>query len=360
MSDRRVRIETVAKFLWLSRGEETFKLDWEELTPATRRRLIAKAEIIHDLACVTADERISDLLRFNNEFEERARVAERNLAAETDRADGNSLSCAGFANALRLISDMSTADSPIGRCARNALSMPWAYADPRDDTAQTGSLAVGQQIVANYEKDLIAEPRELAAAIDRALALRAPEAAGKPVLRSREPRPFVIEDEAGRAPEAADAGVVARGGLMPDWHAESVKLYRVNKALRKALQEQHDWHLAQGDQDFGNGIILNMSAEYSDSAMCERTTAVLNEVLPSGIEGYEKWKAQQTGGASPAADAGIAAPVAEAWQWRTRPEDSWIFSATRLSPNDIGRTSPTFEEYALGRFAATPAVSAEG
>ncbi|ANW00657.1 hypothetical protein [Bradyrhizobium icense] len=81
-----------------------------------------------------------------------------------------------------------------------------------------------------------------------------------------------------------------RGGVEPDWHAESVKLYRQNKSLRKALQEQHDWHLAQGEQDFGDGIVLNMADEYSDSGMCERTTAVLSEVQPSGIQGYEARK----------------------------------------------------------------------
>ena len=33
------------------------------------------------------------------------------------------------------------------------------------------------------------------------------------------------------------------GGIGVDWWAESVKLYRQNQKLRKALKEQHDWHL---------------------------------------------------------------------------------------------------------------------
>ena len=41
----------------------------------------------------------------------------------------------------------------------------------RDATAQTEPLTEGQQIVANYEKDMIAEPCELAASIDVALAM---------------------------------------------------------------------------------------------------------------------------------------------------------------------------------------------
>jgi hypothetical protein len=84
-----------------------------------------------------------------------------------------------------------------------------------------------------------------------------------------------------------------RGGVEPDWHAESVKLYRQNTALRTALQEQHDWHLAQGDKDFGDGITLNIADEYGDSGMCERTTSILSEVLPSGIQGYEAWKSKR-------------------------------------------------------------------
>lgn len=36
-----------------------------------------------------------------------------------------------------------------------------------------------------------------------------------------------------------------------------------------------------------------------------------------------------------------------AWRWRTRPEDNWTFSASRLSLNDIGRTAPTFQERPL-------------
>lgn len=39
----------------------------------------------------------------------------------------------------------------------------------RDPTAQTEPLSEGQKIVAQYEKDVIAEPCELAAAIDLAL-----------------------------------------------------------------------------------------------------------------------------------------------------------------------------------------------
>lgn len=39
-----------------------------------------------------------------------------------------------------------------------------------DPTAMTGPLTIGQQIVATYEGDMIAEPCELAAAIDTAIA----------------------------------------------------------------------------------------------------------------------------------------------------------------------------------------------
>lgn len=40
-----------------------------------------------------------------------------------------------------------------------------------DPTAQTEPLTRGQQIVADYESSMIAEPCELAAAIDQALAI---------------------------------------------------------------------------------------------------------------------------------------------------------------------------------------------
>ncbi len=47
----------------------------------------------------------------------------------------------------------------------------WVRPDgsPVDPTAQTTPLTVGQRIVADYETNLIAEPCELAEAIDRAI-----------------------------------------------------------------------------------------------------------------------------------------------------------------------------------------------
>lgn len=39
-----------------------------------------------------------------------------------------------------------------------------------DPSAMTGPLTIGQQIVATHESDMIAEPCELAAAIDTAIA----------------------------------------------------------------------------------------------------------------------------------------------------------------------------------------------
>lgn len=47
----------------------------------------------------------------------------------------------------------------------------WTLTDgsPVDPTAQAGPVTKGQQIVADYEMDVIAEPRELAEAIDRAI-----------------------------------------------------------------------------------------------------------------------------------------------------------------------------------------------
>lgn len=74
------------------------------------------------------------------------------------------------------------------------------------------------------------------------------------------------------------------GGIGVDWWAESVKLYRANKKLRKALQQQHDWHLAQGDKDFGDGITLNMADEYGDSAMCEATMDALSTSPDAGAK----------------------------------------------------------------------------
>lgn len=48
-----------------------------------------------------------------------------------------------------------------------AVDGSWVEVEP---TAQAESLTIGQQIVADYEMDLIAEPFELAAAIDTAIA----------------------------------------------------------------------------------------------------------------------------------------------------------------------------------------------
>lgn len=48
-----------------------------------------------------------------------------------------------------------------------AVDGSWVEVEP---TAQTEPLTIGQQIVADYEMDLIAEPCELAAAIDTAIA----------------------------------------------------------------------------------------------------------------------------------------------------------------------------------------------
>lgn len=48
-----------------------------------------------------------------------------------------------------------------------AVDGSWVEVDP---TAQTEPLTIGQQIVADYENDMIAEPCELAAAIDIAIA----------------------------------------------------------------------------------------------------------------------------------------------------------------------------------------------
>ena len=47
----------------------------------------------------------------------------------------------------------------------------WVTPDgtPADPTAQTEPLTVGQRIVADHEADMIAEPCELAEAIDRAI-----------------------------------------------------------------------------------------------------------------------------------------------------------------------------------------------
>lgn len=73
-------------------------------------------------------------------------------------------------------------------------------------------------------------------------------------------------------PRAGSAGV--------DWWGGSVKLYRQNQKLRKALQEQHNWHLSQGDIDVGGGITLNGADEYGDSGMYERTVAALDAPVP--------------------------------------------------------------------------------
>jgi hypothetical protein len=50
----------------------------------------------------------------------------------------------------------------------SAITNPYPVA--ADPTAQTESLTTGQRIVTDYERNLIAEPCELAAAIDEALA----------------------------------------------------------------------------------------------------------------------------------------------------------------------------------------------
>lgn len=51
------------------------------------------------------------------------------------------------------------------------LDWVWAHVDgtPVDPTAQTEPLTTGQQIVARHEEDMIAEPCELAEAIDKAI-----------------------------------------------------------------------------------------------------------------------------------------------------------------------------------------------
>ncbi len=56
-------------------------------------------------------------------------------------------------------------------------------------------------------------------------------------------------------------------------------LERENERLRKALLEHHRWHQDVGDillpVEEGEPIKLDLSAEYADSSMCERTIAAL-------------------------------------------------------------------------------------
>lgn len=51
-------------------------------------------------------------------------------------------------------------------------------------------------------------------------------------------------------------------------------------ALREALKRHHDWHLNSGEVGLPDGsggwIAMDNAAEYSDSSMCEQTTAALN------------------------------------------------------------------------------------
>lgn len=56
------------------------------------------------------------------------------------------------------------------RAAAQPGSVAQTSSVPVDPTAQSGILTRGQKIVADYERDMIAEPCELAAAIDKALA----------------------------------------------------------------------------------------------------------------------------------------------------------------------------------------------
>ena len=51
-----------------------------------------------------------------------------------------------------------------------AVDGSWVKIEDVDPTAQTEPLTIGQKIVADYETSLIAEPCELAAAIDEAIA----------------------------------------------------------------------------------------------------------------------------------------------------------------------------------------------
>ena len=50
--------------------------------------------------------------------------------------------------------------------------------------------------------------------------------------------------------------------------------------LRGALQAQHDWHLAQGEQIFEDGkggyLTLDMAEAYCEGALCDRTTDALS------------------------------------------------------------------------------------
>jgi hypothetical protein len=71
---------------------------------------------------------------------------------------------------VALTAPVAGADAGMPTCKENLQVQSSSDAGVGDPTAMTGTLTKGQQIVADYEADMIAEPCELAAAIDRALA----------------------------------------------------------------------------------------------------------------------------------------------------------------------------------------------
>lgn len=151
----------------------------------------------------------------------------------------------------------------------------------------------------------------------------------------------VIEAALSASPVAR--ATMPRGGVETDWYAESIKLYRQNKTLRKALQEQHDWHLAQGEQEI-EGVTLNMANEYGDSGMCERTTAALDAVLPSGIAGYEKWKEQK---ASPVAQEPVAWDDPDLRKRISNLAAKLVVSGYMASQHSLGEATKTAERELL-------------